>query len=128
MSKYLLVAGFVLMSILSASRVAALEVAEVVLTTAVVEREPVDQVEAFPRQGGRLYCFSRIAGASEPTTVYHLWYRGEQLMSRVVLPVNSPDWRTWSVKRLHEDEPGEWRVEIQDAAGNFLQQIIFELL
>lgn len=127
MSRYLLVASFILLSIFSAVRVSALEVVEVVLTTAVVEREPVDRVEAFPRQGGRLYCFTRVAGANEPTEVYHLWYRGEQLMSRVALPVNSPDWRTWSVKRLHEDEPGEWRVEIEDAGGDFLQQIIFEL-
>jgi len=127
MSRYLLVTCFAVLMVLSAGRVLALEVVEVVLTTAIVDREPVDRVEVFPSQGGLLYCFTQITGADEPTVVYHLWYYGEQLMSSIALPVNSSDWRTWSAKSLQEDKPGEWRVVIQDEDGNLLQQIIFEL-
>jgi hypothetical protein len=47
-------------------------------------------------QNGKLYGFTRITGAAEATFVYHLWFRGGQLTSRVELPVNPPDWRTWS--------------------------------
>ena len=97
------------------------------MTTAVIDREPVDQVEAFPRQIGKLYCFSRIIGANESTVVYHVWYRGNQLMSRVELPVNSPDWRTWSAKRFLEDWQGEWRVEVQNADGDILREVKFQL-
>jgi hypothetical protein len=74
-----------------------------------------------------LYCFTRVVGADEPTTLYHVWYRGEQMTSRVGLPVNSSDWRTWSAKRFQEDLPGEWRVEIQTEDGDILQQIVFQL-
>lgn len=105
----------------------ALEVSDAVLTTAVVDRQPVDRVEVFPRQNGTLYCFTRIVGAEGETTVYHLWYYGDELMSRVELSVKSPNWRTWSSKKLLEDWPGAWRVEIQDAQGTLLGELSFEL-
>ena len=41
----------------------ALEVEGAVLTTAVVDRQPVDRVEVFPSQNGTIYCFTRIVGA-----------------------------------------------------------------
>lgn len=105
----------------------AVEVADAVITTAVIDREPVDEVEAFPIQNGKLFCFTRITGAAEQTFVYHLWYHGETLMSRVELPVKSPDWRTWSVKSFLEDQPGEWHVDILDVSGNLMRQINFQL-
>jgi hypothetical protein len=105
----------------------ALEVSDAVITTAIVEREPVDSVDVFPVQNGKLYCFTRITGADEPTYVYHLWYREGQLMSRVELAVNTSSWRTWSAKNLLEDWPGKWRVEIQDVAGKVLQTLEFQL-
>lgn len=127
MSRSLLGASLLLATLWSAGQAMALEVVEVVLTTAIVEREPVDKVEVMPSQVGKLYCFTRITGADEATLVYHLWYRGEELLSRVALPVRSSDWRTWSQKSLQADPPGEWRVEIRDADGKFLQQAVFEL-
>lgn len=105
----------------------AIEVDDAVLTTAVVDREPIDRVEVFPRQNGTLYCFTRIVGAEGETVVYHLWYYGEELMSSVELQVKSASWRTWSSKKLLEDWPGAWRVEIQDAQGNLLEELNFEL-
>ena len=98
MLRSVLVMCIVLAANLCAGHALGLDMADAVITTAVVDREPVDDVEVFPIQDGKLYCFTRITGAGEPTTVYHLWYYGEQLMSRVELPVNSPDWRTWSAK------------------------------
>ena len=113
--------------ILSAGPSLALDVADAVITTAMVDREPVDEVEVFTGQNSTLYCFSRITGANVPTTVYHLWYHGGQLMSRVELPVNSPDWRTWSAKGFLDTWQGEWRVEIQDADGKVLRHVNFQL-
>jgi hypothetical protein len=101
---------------------------DAVMTTAIFDREPVDEVEAFPRQNGKLYCFTRILGAEEPVKIYHVWYRGEQLMSRVELPVKSSNWRTWSAKRFLEAWSGEWHVEVQDERGIVLKQVDFKLL
>jgi len=112
---------------LMASHVYAVEVSDAVMTTAVVDREPIDHVDVFPRQSGTLYCFNQVVGAPGETVVYHLWYYGEELMSRVALPVKSPSWRTWSAKELLDDRPGAWRVEIQDADGNPLKELSFEL-
>lgn len=119
---------FTVCMLLTVSDVYALKVDDAVVTTAVVDREPIDQVEVFPRQNGTLYCFTRVVGADGETAVYHLWYYGEELMSRVELPVKSPSWRTWSAKELLEDWPGAWRIEIQDAKGNLIEELSFELL
>lgn len=127
MLRYLVVLGVFLGMILSTAPVLAIEVVDAVITTAIIDREPVDSVEAFPRQNGKLYCFTRIIGAEDSTMVYHVWYRGKQLMSRVELPVRSADWRTWSAKRFLEDWAGEWRVEIQDVDGNVLRVVGFQL-
>jgi hypothetical protein len=127
MLRYLVVTGVILWMAVSATNVWSIEVVDAVITTAVIDRRPVDQVKAFPIRNGKLYCFTRIIGAEDPTEVYHVWYRGEQLISRIKLPVNSPDWRTWSAKRFLEDWSGEWRVEIQDVDGNLLQKINFQL-
>ena len=127
MLRSLLVLSAVLAAVLPAAHSLALEVADAAITTAVVDREPVDEVEVFPREEGKLYCFTRIIGADEPTTIQHLWYYGGQLMSRVELPVNSPVWRTWSAKDFPESWQGAWRVEIQDATGKVLRQAEFQL-
>ena len=127
MLRYILVFVVLLGSVASTTPSWAIEVADAVITTAIIDREPVDRVEAFPIQNGMLYCFSRIVGAEDPTTIFHVWFRDTQLMSRVALPVNSPDWRTWSAKRFLEDWPGEWHVEIQDVDGNVLETVSFLL-
>mgnify|MGYP000409604186 CR=1 FL=1 len=127
MSRYPLLLCVLLLLILSAPHAWALEAVDSVITTAIVDREPVDKVQAFPVASGKLYCFTRVVGAEEPTVVYHVWFRGDRLMSRVELAVNSNNWRTWSAKKFTGDQSGAWRVEIQDAAGNVMQQVDFLL-
>jgi hypothetical protein len=140
MWRSLLATAVVLVVVLAARPSPALEIRDAVMTTAVVEREPVDEVSALPIQGGELFCFTRVVGADRPSVVYHLWYRGERLVSRVELPVNSPSWRTWSMRRFGDaqdtasgavadgDEgPGDWRVEIRGADGALLETLRFVL-
>ena len=128
MLRPMLVFAVALVTVLFAGQVAAVEVADAVITTAVVDREHVDEVEAFPVQGGKLFCFCRTTGASHPTTVVHLWYYNDEQVSRVELPVNSPDWRTWSAKEFLPAWRGQWRVVIQDAFGRVLQEMHFQLI
>ena len=54
-----------------------LRVEEAVVCRAVVDRTPQDAGETFPADAGQLYCFSRIVGGSEGTTVTHVWKMGE---------------------------------------------------
>jgi hypothetical protein len=105
----------------------ALEIPEAVVTTAVVQRAPVDVVDVLNAADISLFCFTRVAGAEPPTRIEHVWFRGEQQMARVTLPVNAPEWRTWSSKRVLPDWQGAWRVEVLDAEGTLLQTVEFEL-
>lgn len=106
---------------------AGLTVTQGVITTQVVDRAPVDAVEVFPASVGKLFCFTRVEGATGDTTITHVWYRGSEEMARIELPVRAGDWRTWSSKRILPSWGGEWRVEVRDAAGNLLQTIPFTL-
>jgi hypothetical protein len=94
--------------------------ADAVITTMVSDRAPVDRVEIYPAQEGKLYCFTLIEGATAETSVDHVWlYQGRE-MARVTLPVRSGKWRTFSSKKIVPEWKGEWQVRVVDPAGNEL--------
>lgn len=127
MMRKLLLWGVCLAVLLPSLPVAAIEVTQMAITTAVVNREPVDSVVVYPLHDSLLYCFSRIVAADEATVVSHVWYRNDQIISRIELPVKSSDWRTWSAKRLIEGWEGDWRVEVLDADGRLLKTVEFQV-
>ncbi len=104
-----------------------LDVAKGVITTAVVNQQPVDEIESFPADYGKLYCFTRVVGATDDTEVTHVWYYQDHEMARVTLPVRSRDWRTYSSKRVLPNWNGEWRVVIVDQDQHELMAIPFTL-
>ncbi len=98
----------------------AMTVDDVVITTLVSDRAPVDRVEIYPAQQGKLYCFTLIEGATTETSIDHVWlYQGRE-MARVSLPVRSAKWRTYSSKKMIPEGKGEWEVRVVDSAGNEL--------
>lgn len=106
---------------------AGLSVAEGVVTTEVIDRQPVDAIRTYPAVAGRLYCFTRITGAAAETSITHVWlWRGKE-MRRAELPVRAGDWRTWSVMVIDPQWTGNWQVEVRDAAGKSLATIPFAL-
>ncbi len=115
--------------VLACSSVQAMDlvVAKGVITTAVENQQPVDEIESFPADYGKLYCFTRVVGASGDTEVTHIWYYQEHEMARVSLPVRSRDWRTYSSKRVLPNWKGEWRVVIVDRDQHELMTIPFVL-
>lgn len=96
-----------------------------ILTTGVRDHMPVDTLSAVPADVGRVFLWTRITGAQDSTTVVHVWYRGEEEVARVDLPVNSRDWRTYSTKRILPSWTGPWRVEIRDVNGQVVQTVNF---
>jgi hypothetical protein len=93
----------------------------------VVEHEPVNAAASFPATVNRLYCFTKIVGAQEPTEIAHVWYWGDVERARVMLNVKAASWRTYSSKVIQEHEIGPWRVDIVDAAGTVLGTVNFEV-
>jgi hypothetical protein len=91
----------------------------------VIDRAPVEAGSSFPASVGKLFCFTKITGALNPTHVTHVWSFDGTERARVELEVNSPSWRTYSSKIIENHEAGAWRVEVVDSAGNVLQTLNF---
>ena len=105
-----------------AQETAVVKVEDMAICTGVENREPVAPADTFVASVDRVFCFTRILGAEQPTTVAHVWYYGDQEMTRVDLSVNSVSWRTWSSKQIAPDQVGEWRVDVLSFAGEVLVQ------
>jgi hypothetical protein len=104
-----------------------LTVAEAGITTAIVNQQSVDQISSYPADFGKLFCFTRIVGATEETSITHVWYFMDNEMAKVTLPIGSENWRTYSSKRFLPQWAGQWRVKVLDAEGNELTEIPFVL-
>lgn len=106
---------------------ASVSVAEGVITTQVVDRAPVDEIETYPAQLGKLYCFTKIVGAEGDTQVTHVWLFQDKEMARVDLSVRSSAWRTYSSKNIIPEWSGEWKVQVLNEAGEEIALIPFTL-
>jgi hypothetical protein len=104
-----------------------IEVAAAAICKDVVNREAVDVGTRFPNSVSRLYCFTKIVGATQPTEIVHVWSYGDVERARISLEVKSSNWRTYSSKAIQAHETGAWRVDVLDATGNLLQTIHFEV-
>ncbi|MCZ6777740.1 MAG: DUF2914 domain-containing protein [Acidobacteriota bacterium] len=93
----------------------------------VQEREPVNIDSVFSNQVGQVFCYTHIEGASEDTRIEHVWLHEGEERGRVSLPVRSPNWRTWSSKRLLPSWTGQWKIEVRRADGSVLKTLEFAI-
>ncbi len=85
--------------------------------TAVEERQPVGIDTAFADTVERVYCYTKISGAADTTSISHVWYHNDKEMAKIDLAVRAKNWRTWSSKRIMETWTGSWRVDVTDVTG-----------
>jgi len=97
------------------------------ITSAIENQLPVDKIDSYRADFGKLYCFTRIVGAQGDTEVTHVWYYQDNELARVKLSVRSADWRTYSSKRFLPQWAGQWKVVVLDAGGNEIAIIPFSL-
>ncbi len=102
-----------------------LSVTEAVVATSVENLVPEGVAETFDAAVGKLYAFSRIIGAEGETTVKHLWFHEDNLITEVALLISSPNWRTYSSKKLLPSMTGSWRVDITQRDGTVLKSLPF---
>jgi len=126
MNKVFLLLVFLLVSV-SFANADSLQIADGTITTAIENQMPVDRLESYPADFGKLYCFTRIVGAQDDTTVTHVWYYQDEEMARVTLPIKSADWRTYSSKRFLPQWAGQWKVVVLDSAQNVIGEVPFLL-
>ena len=99
---------------------ATLTVDEMSVCTAIEERQPVGTDTAFVKTVGQLYCFVKVSGESDSTSISHVWFFDGKEMAKVELAVKGKTWRTWSSKRIVEDWVGNWKVEVTSSTGDVL--------
>jgi hypothetical protein len=94
---------------------------EIKIGSGVENREIVGETEIFDSAViGKVFCWSKVIGASEPTQVKHLWYLGDKLINEITLDIKYPAHRTWSVKTITPELKGAWKVEVVDSEGKML--------
>jgi len=97
-----------------------LEVGEIVFCAAIKDRAPEAVADTFPADIYGVYCFTKVVGARDTTSIRHVWYRGGQKVAERRLAVRSSPWRTWSSKEMKEEWRGEWTVEVVASDGRSL--------
>ncbi|WP_217875461.1 DUF2914 domain-containing protein [Pseudoalteromonas shioyasakiensis] len=106
------------------------KVSRAVLTTDVVDREPVNVLKndvKLAQISNSLSFFSELRNM-QGQTVRHQWYYQDQQLASIELTVSSPRFRTYSTKNIMPEQLGDWRVEVIDADGNLLAQKEFRIL
>ncbi len=104
---------------------AGLEVAEAVITTAVVDRQPADNLTTVAKDVGTVFCWMRITGAEGEIQAEHVWYKDDTEVARVPLRIAGTNWRSWSSKNIDPMWTGSWRVDIVGPDGAVLQSVSF---
>jgi hypothetical protein len=90
-----------------------------------IHKAPVDTASVFAADVEKVICFTRIEGAASPTQITHVWYHEGQIKAQVKLNIGSPNWRTYSSKRLLPTWTGQWEVKVLDGTGTVLATAAF---
>jgi cytoskeletal protein RodZ len=105
-----------------------IKVVKAVAGEGVQNRNPVDTGNSFRWSKGRVYIWSMINCSNPPSSIKHIYYFKEQMISEVILDINSHQWRTWSYKTISDKRYiGQWRVDITSAEDKVLKTIQFEV-
>ena len=105
----------------SAVGIAQGEVARATFTSAVVDREPADELRAVEESAPAVAYFTELKGM-EGQTVIHRWEYAGEVMGEVAFDVEGPRWRVHSTKQLDPAFAGEWTVTVMDVDGKVLNQ------
>ena len=104
---------------------AVIAIEEWAIAPAIENLSPQNTAQSFPATVGTLYCFTKVVGAREETSITHTWYYQDREMAEVILSVRSRYWRTWSSKKIIPGWRGSWRVEVTAEDGTLLKSIDF---
>ena len=85
-------------------------------TTAIDNREPVDQLVVLSPPQVEVFFFTELGNLEGRTVTHHWEYQG-QVVSRVPFEVKGPRWRVNSKYILEPDQFGEWSVTVIDESG-----------
>ena len=93
----------------------------------VAGQDPKNPAAVFSIKRQIIYCFSSFDPVPKNTFIYHNWFRGDKLSTKIKLRLRSPRWSTYSRIRLREADRGPWHVEMTDQDGNILKILRFSV-
>ena len=89
------------------------EVTRSTFTSAVVDREPVDELALINDGRTEVYFFTELKFL-EGRTIIHRWEYKGVLQAEVPFTVGGPRWRVFSKKTLLPYQQGDWTVVVTD--------------
>lgn len=112
-------------AVAAAQETPAMKVEEMVFCTAMQDRAPSGADTAFASTVENVFCFVRVAGGADTTSITHVWYFKDAKVGSVELAVKGRTWRTWSSKKILSDQQGTWRVDVLGPKGDVLKSGTF---
>ena len=101
-------------------------VARAMFTTAIADREPVDEIKTLPNSVDRVFFFSDLREL-DGQIVTHRWEYAGETKAEVTFKVgNGARWRVYSSKNLLPEWTGTWTVVVSTKDGQALQTSTFE--
>ena len=100
-------------------------VARGMFTTAVVDREPQDNLTSLSNDQYSVFFFSELKNMAGQK-ITHRWEYNGQVMAEVSFDVGADRWRTHSSKNLQPIWLGEWTVSVLDSDMNVVSTHHFE--
>lgn len=97
------------------------EVARAQFTTAIRNREPVDEIHTLTGTAHRVYFFTELRGMTGGMVI-HRWIHDGRVMASVPFQIHGPRWRVWSSKHLSPRWAGIWTVQVLNGAGKVLDR------
>ena len=98
-----------------------------VMCEKVKDHRPVNPSIIFSVDLGKAHCYNYFDPVPEQTVVYHKWFRNNQLIANIVLPLSPPRWSTFSTIHLRGVDKGPWRVEIFSQDDTLLKTLMFSI-
>lgn len=89
-------------------------VARAQFASAVLDREPVDEVQSIDASTDRVLFFTELLNM-EGKTITHRWVHGGEVLAEISFQVGGPRWRVYSSKQLTPEWAGsDWVVSVVD--------------
>lgn len=114
----------ILGALISTQVFAAEGVSRSAFTTAIDNREPVNEISQLSSEESKVYYFTEIKGLKDQI-ISHRWEQNGEVQATVDFTIGGDRWRVWSSKNLQPEFSGEWQVMVVDEAGNVLAQNSF---
>lgn len=94
-------------------------------TTAVVDREPSNNLHKIANDVHKVYYFTALSGLAGQT-VTHRWEYDGKTMAEVHFKVRGQRWRVWSSKNLEPGWTGSWKVSVLNGSGQVIAEDEFD--